>query len=183
VWACGAWLAGLFPDQVELTVSRRDVFFFGGDGSWRGTPGFCDYDEAFYGHGDVGGLGVKVAPDGDGGAIDPDTAERLPDSEREREARCYLARRFPALAGAPVIGARVCQYSLTPDTHFLVDRHPEHPGWWLVGGGSGHGFKHGPALGEYAAACVTGEREPEPFHRVGPRGQGASLRTGTQTHT
>ena len=53
----------LFPGAVELRVSRRDVFFLGVDGSWAGTPGFCDYDSAFYGHGDLGGLGMKVAPD------------------------------------------------------------------------------------------------------------------------
>ena len=37
VWACGAWLRELFPDAVELRVSRRDVFFLGVDGAWAGT--------------------------------------------------------------------------------------------------------------------------------------------------
>jgi glycine/D-amino acid oxidase-like deaminating enzyme len=177
VWACGAWLPALFPAEVRLTISRRDVFQFGADASWAGTPGFCDYDGAFYGHGELDGLGVKVAPDVDGGEVDPDTLERLPSPEREREARAYAARRFPALAGAPIVGARVCQYSLTADTHFLVARHPEHPDWWLLGGGSGHGFKHGPALGDYVADCLEG-RTPEPFHGLGSRTGDAGLRTG-----
>src|SRR5207244_8792789 len=77
VWACGPWLASLFPEQVELRVTRRDVFFFGADGSWRGTPGFCDYEEAYYGHGELGGLGVKVAPDLPGDEVDPDTLQRV----------------------------------------------------------------------------------------------------------
>jgi glycine/D-amino acid oxidase-like deaminating enzyme len=177
VWACGAWLPRLFPEHVELTLSRREVFFFGGDGSWHGTPGFCEYDAPFYGHGDVGGLGVKIAPDFPGAEIDPDTVDRVPSAEGAAAARAYAAHRFPALADAPVIGGRVCQYVLTGDTHFLVARHPERATWWLVGGGSGHGFKHGPALGEYVADCVEGIREPEPFHGLGPRTGDAGLRT------
>lgn len=177
IWACGAWLPALFPELVQLQISRREVFFLGGGPDWCGTPGFCEYDAPFYGHGDVGGLGVKIAPDGPGEEVDPDSLERVPSDALRREAHAYAATRFPALAGAPVIGARVCQYSLTADTHFLVGRHPEQPSWWLIGGGSGHGFKHGPALGEYVADCVEGAREPEPFHALGPRTPQAGLRS------
>jgi len=179
VWACGAWLPGLF-DFVPVTVERRDELFLGGDRSWVGTPGWVDYDAGFYGHGDVAGLGVKVAGDAPSDQIDPDTLDRLPSPVREREARDYAAKRFPSLAGAPVTGARVCQYDLTPDTHFVVTRHPERESWWLVGGGSGHGFKHAPALGDYVADCVEGLREPEPFLRLGERAGNAGLRTGTR---
>ena len=179
VWACGAWLPALFPGLVPVTVERRDVFFLGGDAAWTGTPGWVEYDAGFYGHGDVGGLGVKVAPDHPSPQVEPDALERSPLPERERQARDYAARRFPALAGAPLLGARVCQYDLTPDTHFLVDRHPERESWWLVGGGSGHGFKHGPALAELVADCIEGKRAPEPFHALGPRTGNAGLRTGT----
>jgi glycine/D-amino acid oxidase-like deaminating enzyme len=179
VWACGAWLPRIFPGLVELRISKRDVFFFGVDGSWQGAPGFADFDAAFYGHGDIGGLGMKISPDAAGDDVDPDTLERFPSRENERAARAYAARRFPALAGAPIIGSRVCQYSLTGDTHFLVAPHPDRSGWWLIGGGSGHGFKHGPALGEYVADCIEGKRDPEPFHALGPRTRQASLRTAT----
>ena len=179
VWACGAWLPGLFPGLVEQRISRRDVFFVGVDGSWAGTPGFCDYEGPYYGHGELGGLGFKVAYDGPGAEIDPDELERLPDPDSEAFAREYVARRFPALAGAPLIGARVCQYDLTPDSHFLFDRHPEQPGWWLLGGGSGHGFKHGPALAEYVVDCIEGGREPETFHALGPRTARPGLRSAT----
>jgi sarcosine oxidase len=179
IWACGPWLATLFPEQVELKVTRRDVFFFGADGTWRGTPGFCDYEAAYYGHGEISGLGVKVAPDIPGDEIDPDTLERIPLPSWERAAREYLTHRFPALATAPVIGTRVCQYDLSADTHFIVDRHPERDSWWLIGGGSGHGFKHGPAFAEYVADCVEGKREREPFHALGARTGDAGLRTGS----
>jgi len=178
VWACGAWLPALFPALVPVVVERRDVFFLGADAGWTGTPGFVDYDAGFYGHGDVAGLGVKVAPDFPSDPVDPDTLDRIALPSRLQDARNYVAARFPALAGAPVIGSRVCQYDLSPDTHFVVGRHPEHPSWWLAGGGSGHGFKHGPALGDYIADCVEGERKPEPFHALGPRSGDAGLRTG-----
>ena len=177
VWACGSWLPKLFPGLVEQRISRRDVFFFGVDGAWEGTPGFCEFDGPFYGHGELGGLGMKIAPDGLGAEIDPDVLERLPDPAAEARARAYAARRFPALADAPIVGTRVCQYDLTSDTHFLVARHPEQESWWLVGGGSGHGFKHGPALGEYVADCIEGSRDPEPFHGLGARSGPATLRT------
>jgi sarcosine oxidase len=179
VWACGPWLASLFPHQVDLRVTRRDVFFFGADADWRGTPGFCEYGAAFYGHGEIAGLGVKIAPDLAGEEIDPDTLERLPLPSMREAARAYAARRFPGLADAPVIGTRVCQYDLSVDTHFIVDRHPKRDSWWLIGGGSGHGFKHGPAFGEYVADCIEGTREPEPFHALGTRTGDAGLRTGS----
>jgi sarcosine oxidase len=177
IWACGSWLPKLFPDLVEQRIVRRDVFFFGAPGEWAGTPGFCDYDGPYYGHGELGGLGVKIAPDRGGVEIDPDELDRLPDAGMEQLAREYATRRFPSLADAPIIGTRVCQYDLTLDTHFLVSRHPEHAHWWLLGGGSGHGFKHGPALAEYVADCVEGKREPELFHGLGSRSGHAGLRT------
>jgi glycine/D-amino acid oxidase-like deaminating enzyme len=177
VWACGAWLPALFPGLVEVEISRRDVFFFGGAAAWNGAPGFVEYDAGFYGHGDLGGLGVKICPDFPAPAVEPDTLDRVPTPDLLESARGYAAGRFPGLADAPLLGARVCQYDLTADTHFLVDRHPEH-GWWLVGGGSGHGFKHGPALAEYVADCIGGARRPEAFHALGARTGDAGLRTG-----
>jgi glycine/D-amino acid oxidase-like deaminating enzyme len=179
VWACGAWLPQLFPEHVAVEISRRDVFFLGGDRSWLGAPGFVDYDGGFYGHGDVGGLGVKIAPDSTDDIVDPDTLDRIPSASSEQTARAYAASRFPSLAGAPVLGGRVCQYDLSSDTHFIADKHPEHDRWWLVGGGSGHSFKHGPALAEYVADCIEGTREREPFHALGPRAGDAGLRTGS----
>ena len=120
---------------------------------------------------------MKISADWGTVEVDPDELTRLPDPAAAEVAREYAARRFPALSDAPLLGGRVCQYDLTPDTHFLVARHPEEPSWWLLGGGSGHGFKHGPALAEYVADCVEGQREPEPFHALGGREGHAGLRT------
>src|SRR5919198_2958571 len=87
------------------------------------------------------------------------------------------AWRFPALDGAPLKGSKTCRYELSGDGHFVVGEHPEQPGVWLVGGGSGHGFKHGPALAERIVAAWAGERplprEWAPTKRVA----GRALRT------
>jgi glycine/D-amino acid oxidase-like deaminating enzyme len=103
---------------------------------------------------DLENRGFKLAFDRHGEAIDPDTAERNLTKDSLELARAFLARRFPALAGAPLVEARVCQYENTSNGDFLIDRHPDFDNVWLVGGGSGHGFKHGPALGEYVATRV-----------------------------
>jgi sarcosine oxidase len=179
VWACGAWLPALFPGLLGLRVTKQDVFHFGADISWScpPVPGWVDYDGAVYGTGDVDGFGVKVAPDREGSPFDPDAGERIPSPENEEAARSYMAARFPALADAPLVGARTCPYSLTLDTNFVIARHPEHERVWLLGGGSGHGFKHGPALGEYVAGLLAGTAEPEARFALGERRPGLGLRT------
>src|SRR6185295_9423524 len=124
-------LAALFPGLLELRITHQDVFYFAAPVAWRtpGVPGFVDYDGAAYGLGDLDGRGVKVAPDVDGPPLgDPDRSDRIPRPEHERLARTYLAHRFPALGDAPLVGTRVCQYELTPDTRFIVAPHPEHGG-------------------------------------------------------
>jgi sarcosine oxidase len=181
VWACGPWLPALFPGLVELRVTQQDVVFFGAPvgAGWDSppAPAWIDYDGAVYGTGDIDGRGVKVAPDAEGPPFDPDTGTRAPQPASVEAARAALAHRFPALAGAPVVGTRTCQYELTADTHFLAAPHPEQAGHWIVGGGSGHGFKHGPALAEHVADLVEGRTAPIPRLGLGPRHAGRALRT------
>jgi sarcosine oxidase len=179
VWSCGAWLARLFPDLVDLTVTRQEVFFFGAPPEWQapGVPAWVDFDAGIYGVGDLDGRGFKASPDRHGPEFEPDTDDRVVSPEREREAREYLGRRFPALAGAPLVGTRTCPYSLTGDLQFLVAPHPEHDGVWLLGGGSGHGFKHGPALAEYVERLLDDREEPDPRFGLGARGSSEGLRT------
>jgi glycine/D-amino acid oxidase-like deaminating enzyme len=178
VWAGGAWLAGLFPDLVDLRVTRQDVYFFGAPADWQAPeiPAWVDFDNGVYGVGDLDGRGFKASPDREGPPFDPDSGERIASDEKEREARDYLALRFPALAGAPLVGTRSCPYSLTEDTNFLVAPHPEHERVWLLGGGSGHGFKHGPALAEYVERLLNEEEEPDPVFGLGARSPGGGLR-------
>ncbi|MGZ8563949.1 MAG: FAD-dependent oxidoreductase, partial [Candidatus Limnocylindria bacterium] len=130
--------------------------------------------------------GFKVAPDEPGPIVDPDTLDRRLTDERVEASRAYLARRFPDLAGRPVAEGRVCQYETTPDTHFIIDRLPALSllNAWVVGGGSGHGFKHGPVVGEYLSGLITGQpvddlAAPDDRFALRPRVAGLGMRTRT----
>jgi sarcosine oxidase len=118
-----------------------------------------------------------VAPDQEGPPFDPESGDRTPSPAGAEAARRYAAERFPALAQAEVALAKVCPYSLTADTNFVLAPHPDLPGNWILGGGSGHGFKHGPALAEYAARVISGSEQPDERFGLGPRSRGPSLRT------
>ena len=179
VWACGAWLPALFGELLSLRVTQQDVLFFGAGAQWTTprVPGWVDYDGAFYGVGDLDGRGVKVSPDVEGPPIDVDATDRVVRPENLQLAREYLARRFPALQGAPLVGTRVCQYEITPDTRFVIAPHPEHPSVWLMGGGSGHGFKHAPALAERMSGWLRGADAPDARFALGDRAASSALRT------
>jgi glycine/D-amino acid oxidase-like deaminating enzyme len=178
VWACGAWLGRLFPGLVSLTVTRQELLFVDGGLAWRepGIPAWCDYDRAVYGTADLDALGVKAASDVEGPPLDPD-AELPATATTEQAVRAYLRDRFPALESARLREARCCRYELTPDTNFIAARHPSEPGVWLVGGGSGHGFKHGPAMAELLRAAIAGDAELPARFGLGERAPGRSLRT------
>jgi glycine/D-amino acid oxidase-like deaminating enzyme len=116
-------------------------------------PAWIDFGEEMYGVPDIAARGFKIALDRHGPPFDPDTGDRRAGQTFDA-VRSYLARRFPALRDAPLVAAEVCQYENSCNGDFLIDRHPELENVWIVGGGSGHGFKHGPALGEYVARLV-----------------------------
>jgi glycine/D-amino acid oxidase-like deaminating enzyme len=179
VWACGAWLPGLFGELLSLRITQQDVLFFGAGAQWTTprVPGWVDYDGAFYGLGDLDGRGVKVSPDIEGPAIDVEYGDRAVVPGNLALAREYLALRFPALAGAPLVGTRVCQYEITPDTRFVIAPHPEHASVWLMGGGSGHGFKHAPVLAERMSGWLSGATTPDARFALGGRAASSALRT------
>jgi sarcosine oxidase len=176
VWACGAWLGRLFPEHVQMRVTFQELVLLQAGDEWRG-PGWVDFDAAFYGHALVDPHGVKAAPDFDGPDTDPD--ERSLDATEATIARTreYVAHRFPALADAPLASAPGCHYGLMADAEFLFDRCPEQPGVWLLGGGSGHGYKHGPAVAEHVAAVLAGRADPEPRFALRERTAARALRT------
>ena len=119
---------------------------------------------------DLESRGLKIAVDRHGERVDPDTQSRLASEEGADEARRFVERRFPALRGAPIVETRVCQYENTWNGDFLIDRHPEIENVWLVGGGSGHGFKHGPAMGEYVAERIFGRVTEEARFSLASKG-------------
>jgi glycine/D-amino acid oxidase-like deaminating enzyme len=174
VFACGPWLGSLFPDAVgdRVRPTRQEVFFFG---TPAGDPLFQDGalpvwmelgERSFYGIPGNDHRGFKIADDTRGEPFDPTWGDRAPTAPALELARRYLGTRFPALAGAPVVESRVCQYENSLDGHLLIDRHPGAQNVWIAGGGSGHGFKLGPAVGEHVAALVVGDAEPVPAFRL-----------------
>src|SRR3954470_21016222 len=176
VWACGPWLAKLFPGLAAIRPTLQEVVFFEAGDEWASAPGWVDYDRSLYGHGALHGHGFKAACDAEGETVDPDDLGDL-GGATEAVIRSYLADRFPALRDAPLKSHRPCPYELTADTHFVAAPHPEHPHVWLLGGGSGHGFKHGPAVAERMAAWLVGDEPPDPRFALGPREVDRSLRT------
>jgi glycine/D-amino acid oxidase-like deaminating enzyme len=178
VYACGAWLPKVFPDLLRGVIrpTRQVVVYFGtpaGDDRFgpAHTPAWIDFGSGVYGVPDLDGRGLKVGIDAHGPPIDPDDDNRVPDPESLTRARAWLAERFPSLADAPVVETRVCAYENTDTGDFLIDRHPQHENVWLVGGGSGHGFKHGPAVGEYVARLITGSESVEPRFALAAKGR------------
>jgi glycine/D-amino acid oxidase-like deaminating enzyme len=172
VFACGPWLGPLFPDVVGERVhpTRQEVFFFGtppGDTRYTepAMPVWADHGTRFmYGIPGNEWRGFKVADDTRGPPFDPTSGDRTPSAAALQIARDYLAYRFPGLRSAPLLEARVCQYEQSGDEHFIIDRHPQAANAWIVGGGSGHGFKHGPAVGELVARLVlSGDAPNEQF--------------------
>ncbi len=191
VFAAGPWLPKLLGAvaALEISVPQQEIIYFAtppGDDRFDAgrLPTWVDYDGSFYGIPSIERRGFKVAPDWPGPIVDPDRQERRLSDERVDFAREYLGRHFPAMAGQPVSEGRVCQYELTADTHFIIDRHPSLADGWIVGGGSGHGFKHGPAVGEYLSALVLGDAEaaatlapPDDRFALRPRVTSLGMRT------
>jgi sarcosine oxidase len=169
IFACGPWLPKLFPDLLgnRIFPSRQEVYFFGvpaGDARFGppAMPTWLQLKDEYYGMPDLESRGFKIANDRHGESVDPDTQSRFPSAEGIASAKNYVARRVPALKDAPIVETRVCQYENTSNGDFLIDRHPAFENVWLVGGGSGHGFKHGPSLGEYVAERLKNGGETEP---------------------
>jgi glycine/D-amino acid oxidase-like deaminating enzyme len=172
VFACGPWLPKVFPRLLgpRIFVTRQEVFFFAppaGDARFglSALPGWADFNngDIYYGMPDIESRGFKVAHDKHGPATDPDRGDRVASPGALADVRAYLARRFPALAQAPLNEERVCQYENSSNGDLLIDLHPTANNVLLLGAGSGHGFKHGPEVGRYAAELLTGKlKKSEP---------------------
>jgi sarcosine oxidase len=174
VFACGPWLGKLFPEVIgdRIRPTRQEVYYFGTPaGSQRYLPAnfpiWIDFGERiFYGIPDIHGRGIKIADDTRGEPINPTSANRTPTPAGIARARILIAERFPELANAPLVAAEVCQYENSPDGHLIIDRHPEAANVWLAGGGSGHGFKLSPAVGELVAQMVLSGKEAPKLFRL-----------------
>jgi sarcosine oxidase len=169
VFGCGPWLPKMFPEILGrlIHITRQEVFYFGvpaGDRRFAppAMPVWIDFNDLVYAIPDIAGSGFKIAIDAHGPEFDPDKGDRVATSEGLAAVRRYLSLRVPALTDAPLLGSEVCQYENTSNGDFLIDRHPTLENVWLVGGGSGHGFKHGPAVAEYLVQRISGGSDVEP---------------------
>ena len=174
VFACGPWLGQLFPQTIgpHFVSTKQDVFFFGtpaADPRFNEDqiPVWADHGDHFmYGIPGNQGRGFKLADDTRGPEFNPTSGQRLVSEDQLAEARRYLAYRFPGMKDAPLVETRVCQYENSTDHNYIIDRHPANSKVWIVGGGSGHGFKHGPALGEMVARLVLKEERAEAVYQL-----------------
>ena len=169
VFACGPWLPQMFTSLLGplIYVTRQEVVFLGvpaGDDSYQKEklPAWIDFNDLVYAIPNIENRGFKIAIDRHGPQFDPDRDDRVASNAGGEEVRAYLATRMPGLTDAPVLESRVCQYENTSNGDFLIDRHPSYENVWLVGGGSGHGFKHGPAIGELVETLIRERRQTEP---------------------
>lgn len=163
VFACGPWLPKLFPRLLGnvIRVTRQEVFYFKVPAEDRrfessAMPVWIDFsdDRGGYAFPRLAGKEFKLALDRHGPEFDPDTGSREVTPDGIAAARAFLCERFPSLSDAPLADWEVCQYENTDNGDFLIDRHPGLENVWLVGGGSGHGFKHGPAVGSHVACSL-----------------------------
>jgi sarcosine oxidase len=168
VFACGPWLPQVFPDLLgeRMFITRQEICYIGppaGDVRFAlpAMPSWIDFGSEMYGVPDIEGRGFKISYDKHGPKFDPDSGARYATNFHEH-LRGYILQRFPLLAPSPLVGFEVCPYENTSNGDFLIDRHPSQENVWIVGGGSGHGFKHGPAVGEYVARLIAGSDAAEP---------------------
>jgi len=180
VFALGPWLPKIFPDILgrKIFATRQEVFYFAtppGDRRYLPDvmPGWADFNagDIFYGFPDIENRGVKFAHDQHGELIDPDTQDRRITKAALDEVIAFRDRRFPALRGAQLTGSEVCQYENSSNGDFLIDVHPQLENVLLLGGGSGHGFKHGPEVGRYAARRLFSSANLEPRFSLATKGE------------
>jgi sarcosine oxidase len=175
IFACGPWLPKVFPNllQDRIRSDRAEVFFLGvpaGDTNYE-PPSMPTWMDDYgvggaYGFPSLDGRGCKIAVDSIVAPLDPDTGDRTVTAPYIWAMRQFVRRRFPGLSEAPIIETRVCQYEMTGDENYILDRHPEFNNVWIAGGGSGHGFKCAPNVGRYMAQLIMGEGSKNPLFSI-----------------
>ncbi len=174
ILTAGPWTGALLRPWLELPlrVTRQQYAHLiprtRGEFSQGRFPVWIDLDEYYYGFPENDDApGAKLALHVPGPEMDPNDADRTPREEAEQGLLAYARRRLPGLSDE--VGHRkVCLYTMTPDSDFLVGRLPELPGVVYVGGLSGHGFKFTVLLGKLAAQLAFGENPGMDLARFDP---------------
>jgi glycine/D-amino acid oxidase-like deaminating enzyme len=160
ILATGAWTLKLLPelDGLMWETAQTVLHFRPADPAEFRPPRFAPWgadiaNTGWYGFPATDDGIVKVANHGAGWRLDPDAPRRIDPGEEER-FREFFRECLPALLDAPLSHGRICLYCDTWDGNFWIDRHPDRPGLFVAAGGSGHGFKFAPVLGEIVADLV-----------------------------
>ena len=159
----------MFPGEAPITPTWQDVLHWHVPARWRGAAAWFDEQERLYGFPDVEGLGMKAVTHRPGRPLDLERTPREIDRATIASVSKYLAWRFPELAAAPLLWGRVMHYEMTPDGHFMIGFRPSDDRSLIVGGGSGHGFKHAPSIGRHVADLIEGRASPLAMFALGPR--------------
>lgn len=163
VISTGAWMSEMFPKTIKpiSSIIGLPVFYTstpnGSDAfDKEKMPCWIDHGQNSFGIPSSEGSGIKAMiaiPE----KIDLDNDERLIRREALARTQSYIKHRFPLLEGEKVVDSKFNQIIMTPDTHFVVDWHPEHQNVLFAGGCSGHLFKHGPIFGEFVSGVAMGD--------------------------
>ena len=152
----GAWAGRLLSDlSLPLKVLRKVLVWIDPVRD-QSFPVFASADKFFYGFPNIGGHGVKLAIHWSDASPATNIDARQPDATAD-EIQPVLkaaAELLPSITGR-VRQTRTCLYTMTPDEHFIIDRHPRVPNLIFAAGFSGHGFKFAPAIGEALADLAT----------------------------
>jgi monomeric sarcosine oxidase len=174
VIAAGSWAKKVLADielDLPLQPTREQLFFFDDkeveNFQVGRVPIFIGWgdEKVFYGMGDEDGF--KCAQHGIHEPTDPDTIKRETDPQQLEVVRGFLRRHMPAVAEKTLVDSRICMYTMTPDEHFVIDRHPLYPHISIGAGFSGHGAKFGTLIGKLLADIASGnpiELDLSQFH-------------------
>jgi monomeric sarcosine oxidase len=163
----GPWASQILGElDIKLEVRRKGVFWFKSRQPFAGSPCYLFElpEGVFYGFPEIGGR-MKVA-EHSGGTIlaDPLCVDPAIDSHEAERVLGFLDSYVPNMANG-LAEHQTCMYTMSPDEHFIVDRHPLESNVIFAAGLSGHGFKFTPVLGRALAemALADGTNLPVGF--------------------
>ena len=169
VFACGPWLRKVFPVLLgnRMRTPMGSVYYFGAPaGEYRmqypnvptyNFPGSTGWPSA-----PDDNVGFRIRAGGGASGNDPDTTERVWDTDQMVRTREFANLRFPLLKDAPILKIHSCHYESGSGGNFIVDKHPDMNNVWILGSGMAEGFKFGPVIGEYAAnRILCQDKEPQ----------------------
>jgi monomeric sarcosine oxidase len=175
VITAGAWASDLLASlNVPFQVLRKPLFWYKTSDSGYNVDAGCPcfffdtLNGQFYGFPQSGSSGVKIAEHTGGDPVaDPLNVDRTLHTEDRKRVEACITEHLPGVSHECMADA-VCMYTMSPDQHFVVGRHADHPQVVFTAGLSGHGFKFTSVLGEIMAELATQEKSRLPIEFLSP---------------